>query len=405
MTPLFRKLLGINWLLFVVTAGLLVFGVYSIRAATGYLPGENLSTKWSDQTIWIGLGIVAFFGAALIDYKWIRWGALPLYIICIVFLLMTNEKNGTEATSWLNLPGLPTFQPSQPAIISGILLMAVIFGELPKLHRFFESSFIRLIIAAPVAGVPCLLILKEPDFGSSVVWLAVFMFMLVVGRILYRYIIVLVELGLIALPILYFFGLKDYQKERIETWLSMLNDQPYDEMGAGWVPKHNMIAIGSAGLMGKGTAGEKSNGKLVTRMGFTPSNVAISDYIFVTISEQHGFRGGLALVGGFTAFLLLLLFMGYYARDQLGRLIIGGFVAQIFFHVFMNIGMCVLLMPVTGVPLPFVSYGGTFVLMLLFMLGMCQSVWVHRHHVEEEPEAEPHTSGDFMNTGMAKAKA
>lgn len=385
MTPLFRKFLGLNWIAFAVVALLLIGGVYSIEAATGFLDGKNLSGKWNTQVTYIGLGFVAFFVAAMIDYRWVRWGALPLYIISLVLLLMTNEKNGTEAESWLSLPPLPTFQPSQAAIMSGILLMAVVFAELPKIHRFFESSLLRLALAGPIAGVPCLIVLVEPDFGSAVVWIAVFMVMLIMGKILFRYVIVLVEIGLIVLPILYFFGLKDYQKERIETWLSMLREKPYDELGAGWVPKHNMIAIGSAGYLGKGHQGDR-NEKLVTRMGFVPANVALSDYIFVTIAEQHGFRGCVALVIGFAVFLLLLLFMGYYARDDLGRLIIAGFLAQIFFHVFMNIGMCILLMPVTGVPLPFISYGGTFVLTLLFMFGMCQSVWVHRHVVEEKAD-------------------
>ncbi len=405
MTPLFRKFLGINWLLVAVVATLLVFGVYSIQAATGYLTGNNLSSKWNTQVVWIGFGVVVFFAASLVDYRWVRWGALPMYLASLVLLLMTNENNGTEAESWLSLPGLPTFQPSQPAIVSGILLMAVVFGELPKLHRVFESSFLRLLIAGPIAAVPCLIILAEPDFGSSVVWIAVFMVMLVIGRILFRYIIVLVELGLIALPLLYFFGLKDYQRDRIETWLNMLNEKPYDELGTGWVPKHNMIAIGSAGYLGKGHQGSRDD-KLVTRMGFVPSHVALSDYIFVTIAEQHGFRGSLGLVLGFTAMLLLLLFMGYYARDDLGRLIVGGFIAQIFFHVFMNIGMCVLLMPVTGLPLPFISYGGTFVLTLLFMLGMCQSVWVHRNTATDEKRAEgapPHREPRGIRPSLAKA--
>jgi rod shape determining protein RodA len=405
MTPLFRKLLGINWLLFVVVAGLLTFGVYSIYSATSGLSDPVLANMWSNQVIYIGLGVIGFFVASLIDYRWIRWGALPFYVLCIVFLLMTNEKNGTEAESWLKLPAIRAFQPSQPAIMSGIMLMAVIFGELPKMHKIFESSLLRLVLAGPVTAVPCLLILQEPDFGSSVVWIAVFMVMLVVGRILFRYIIVIVLLGVTVLPVLYFFGLKNYQKERIETWLSMLNEQPYDEVGAGWVPKHNMIAIGSAGLIGKGHAGEKTDGKLVTRT-FTPPRVAVSDYIFVTIAEQHGFRGGLALVGGFTAFVLLLLFMGYHARDQMGRLIIGGFVALIFFHVYMNIGMCILLMPITGVPLPFISNGGTFVMMLLVMLGMCQSVWIHRHHELPEPSREDNQPGDSIQPGRGRlAKA
>jgi len=397
MTPLFRKLLGINWLLVLAVSALLIFGVYSIHSATDHLAGDNLATKWNKQIISIGIGLVFFFAATLIDYRWIRWGALPMYIVSIILLLATNhggDKVGAE--SWLRI-GPISFQPSQFALASGILLLAVILGELPKVHRIFESSFIRLSIAGVAAALPCMIILAEPDLGSAMVWLAVLMLMLIMGRILLRYIIVIVELGLIVLPILYFFGLKSYQKERIETWLNMLNDRPVDELGSAWVPKHNLIAIGSAGFAGKihNDAVDPSlsinpstidNHKLVTQMGFIPKNVAINDFIFVTIAERHGFRGAALLITLFAISLLLLLYMGYRARDSLGKLVIAGCIAQFFFHVFMNIGMCVLLVPITGLPLPFISYGGTFVLMMLFMMGMCQSVWVHRTHSCDEPD-------------------
>ena len=395
MTPLFRKLLSINWFLVLILTVLLVFGVYSIHSATDHLTGDNLTRKWNKQIISIGIGLIVFFAATLIDYRWIRLGALPMYFVSIILLLSTNHGEDTVgAESWLRI-GPISFQPSQLALVSGILLLAIILGELPKLHKIFESSFIRICIAGLTAGIPCMIILAEPDLGSAMVWIAALMLMLIIGRILLRYIIVIVELGLIALPILYFFGLKDYQKERIETWLNMLNERPVDELGAAWVPKHNLIAIGSAGYTGKlynaldnspipTTSLPGNTTKLVTQMGFIPKNVAINDFIFVTIAERYGFRGATLLIALFAAVLLLLLYMGYRARDSLGRLIIAGCIAQLFFHVFMNIGMCVLLVPITGLPLPFISYGGTFMLMTLFMMGMSQSVWVHRHHCANE---------------------
>ena len=122
-----------------------------------------------------------------------------------------------------------------------------------------------------------------------------------------------------------------------------------------------------------------SNSSLVTEMGFVPPNVAINDFIFVTIAERHGFRGAAILLLLFLSLLLILIYMSYSAKDMTGRMIIAGFIGLLFFHVFMNIGMCVLLVPITGLPLPFISYGGTFILMMLFMLGLCQSVWVHRN--------------------------
>ncbi|MDC0049335.1 FtsW/RodA/SpoVE family cell cycle protein [Verrucomicrobia bacterium] len=390
MTPLFRKLLGMNWFVVIVTATLLAFGVYSINAATAFLTGENITSKWYDQILWIGIGTIIYFASSLIDYRWIKWAALPAYIVSIILLLSTNTIL-SGAKSWITIGGF-TFQPSQISIVSGILLLSVIFGELPKRVPIFKHSLLKILLAAPTVGLPCLIILNETDFGSAMAWSVVFMVSLVIGKVLLRYVIVIIECGLIIVPIFYFFGLKDYQKERIETWLNMLYENPVDEQGAAWVPKHNMIAIGSAGYLGKmhqddSIATSQPNSSvnahdntlsLVTEMGFVPSNVTINDFIFVTIAERHGFRGAAVLIGLYSILLILLLLICYSSRDMTGRMLIGGFIGLLFYHVFMNIGMCVLLVPITGIPLPFISYGGTFLLMMMFMLGLCQSVWIHR---------------------------
>ena len=388
MTPLFLKILGMNWLLILVTSVLLTMGVYSIHEATEYSSIQSLNSKWYDQIKWICIGIFFYFAATLIDYKWIIWGALPAYLVSIVLLLSTNtELSGAE--SWITI-GPITFQPSQLAIISGILLLAVIYGEGPKKFALLNKSFIKILITAPITAIPCFIILIEPDFGSSMAWIVIFMTALFIGKVLFRYIIVIIQFGMIILPILYFFGLKDYQKERIETWLNMLYEKPVDEQGAAWVPKHNMIAIGSAGYIGKANEQKtlpnsnlqkgnfNQNSNLVTEMGFVPPNVAINDFIFVTIAERQGFRGAAILLAGFASLLLILIYICYSSKDMTGRILVGGYIGLLFFHVFMNVGMCVLLVPITGLPLPLISYGGTFILMMLFMLGLCQSVWVHR---------------------------
>ena len=392
MTPLFLKILGMNWLLILVTSVLLTMGVYSIHEATEYSSIESLNSKWYDQIKWICIGIFFYFAATLIDYKWLKWGAFPAYIVSIILLLSTNtELSGAE--SWITI-GPITFQPSQLAIISGILVLAVIYGEAPKKFPILNNSFSKILITGPITAVPCFIILIEPDFGSSMAWIVIFMTSLFIGKVLLRYIIIIIQLGVIILPMLYFFGLKDYQKERIETWLNMLYEKPVDEQGAAWVPKHNMIAIGSAGYIGKANQQKnisvtdseliqlKKNSNLVTEMGFVPPNVAINDFIFVTIAERQGFRGGALLLLGFTSLLLILIYICYSAKDMTGRIVVGGFVGLLFFHVFMNVGMCVLLVPITGLPLPLISYGGTFILMMMFMLGLCQSVWVHRFKKE-----------------------
>ncbi len=399
MTPLFRKFLGINWLLVSTMVGLLIFGLFSIHSATYFRVADepDLAGKWQDQMQKIFIGIGVFFVAALIDYRWIKWAALPMYVgsLGLLLLLKLTGEERSGATSWLEF-GPITFQPSQVAIMAGILLLSVVLGELPKMHRVFRFAPVRIALAGIVTAFPAILVLKEPDIGSFAVWGPVFGAMLLVGAIPFRYLIVMILIGLIAMPIAYFFGLKDYQKERIETYINMLTDKRVDEQGAAWVPKHNMIAIGSAGFEGKGYKGSRlgEGENTIKEMGFVPATVAINDFIFVVIAEEHGFLGSSILIGAFTLLLLQILLVAYHARDQMGRLLAVGLCAQIFFHAFMNIGMCILLVPITGLPLPLVSFGGTFVIIIMFMLGMTQSVWVSRHAViEKAPKAKPEFRG------------
>lgn len=389
MTPLFRKFLGINWLLALTMFGMVVFGVFSIHSAT-YFRGGELANKWNDQMINAIIGTVVFFVVALIDYRWIKWAAIPAYVGGIGLLLlvkvMGEERSGAQ--SWLKLPGMPAFQPSQVAIMGGILLLALILGYLPKKHRIFQLAPVRILLACIVAAIPAALVLKEPDIGSAAVWGPALSVMLLIGAIPLRYLIVGALMGLFMLPLIYFFGLKVYQKERIETYIGMLTGGKVDEQGAGWVPKHNMIAIGSAGWKGKGYKGSRmgENDRTIKEMGFVPANVAMNDFIFVVIAEEHGFRGSIVLIAVVAFMLIQCLIVAFNSRDQEGRLIVAGFCAQIFFHTFMNIGMCILLVPITGLPLPFVSYGGTFLIIMMFMMGLTQSVWIHRHTVVEEAE-------------------
>lgn len=392
MTPLFRKFLGHNWVLTVVAASLLILGYFSIESATGFRAEESpdLASKAETQLKFVALGVFFYIVGMFIDYRWVRWLAFPLYASALTLLALVpvlgDEKSG--ATSWLPIGNTGfSLQPSQAAIVGGVLMIAVVLSDLPKLHRIFSWTPVKLFLVGIIAGVPMMLILNEPDQGSAAVWISCVAAMLLVGSIPYRYLIVGAQMGLIVLPLVYFFVLKDYQRERIDTFLDMATGKEYDEQGAGWVPKHNMIAVGSGGWMGKGYKGSRNVGeRTIKEMGFVPANVAINDFIFVVIAEEHGYRGAVVIVGVYALLLLTLLTIAFHSRDDLGRLLVTGLTAQMFFHIFMNIGMCVLLVPITGLPLPLVSYGGTFVVLMLFMLGISQSVWVHRHEVIEKKE-------------------
>ncbi len=380
MTPLFRKFLGLNWVLFFTVTVILIFGVTAVYSASSFREDEYLANSWHRQVIWIALGMVLFFGAALTDYRWIRWGAPIIYLAGIGALLavkvMGVEQSG--AKSWMQIGPL-NFQPSQLAILGGILCLAVVLGDFKRVHKVFRYHFVKVALCLALVGLPMVLVLLEPDFGSASVWGPVLAAMLLVGSVPYRYLIALTLLVVIAIPLGYFFYLKPYQKSRIETHIRMLQGKKVDVQGPGWVPNHVQTAVGSAGWEGKGFLAKRVPGRRsLNRLGFIPERVAINDFIFAVILEEHGFRGGLLVVSVMAFLLIQCLFVGYYSRDDVGRLLVIGITSLLFWHMFMNMGMSANLMPITGLPLPLVSYGGTFMLTVLFLLGMVQSVWVHR---------------------------
>lgn len=383
MTPLFKKFLGINWILMFTLAGLLAFGVYAIFNASSFRTDSplGLDSKWRDQITWIGLGVPFLFGAALIDYKWIRWACIPLYLAGIGGLVYLEifgvEVKGNKA--WVEIAG-QRVQPSQFAIMAGIIMLAVVFGELPRIWRVFRHPWLRIIVGGILAGIPAGMVIKE-DFGSGLVWGPVFLAMLIVGSIPFRYIITMVLTALCVVPIMYFFVLKPYQQARIDTAWYLLTNQmdKVDTRGDGWVPNYVQTAVASAGVEGKGPLSSKVPEQRSIHRMFFPEGEAHSDFIFGVVCEEFGFRGAVLLLSGICLMLLQGVFVAFSARDQVGRLIVVGVVAMFFAHTFQNAGMNLCMLPVIGLPMPFISYGGTFMIVTLFLMGMLQSVWVHRN--------------------------
>lgn len=381
MTPLFRKLLGINWVIVVNILILISFGIYAIyNAADGR---KGFESMWSKQVLLTSVGLVFFFAAALIDYKWLRWGSWIMYVMSIgglILVKMIGVTQNSGARSWILIGG-QTIQPSQFAILAGISVLAIIFGDLQRVAPIFRYPFLRILLGGIMTIVPMLMILKEPDLGSAMVWGPTFCGMILVGSIPFRYLIVLLLAVLTFLPVAYFFGLKDYQKRRIDTYIKMLTNAEVkveDIQGDGWVPYHLQLAVGSSGFEGKGPLSHKVEGQRSIHRSFFP-NEAINDFITGVICEEFGFRGMVLMLSGMSLLIFQCIFVAFYARDQMGRLVVVGVVAAMMTYIFMNVGMNILLVPITGLPLPFISYGGTFMVVVLFMFGLVQSVWVHRN--------------------------
>ena len=365
MTPFLRKLLGQNWLLVALMVALAVFGVVAIYSAT-YMRDDPVSAEfWRKQANWVLVGFFAFMITSLVDYHWVRWGALPMYLAGIVFLILTKfiGVRVYGARSWLHL-GPINFQPAQLAVVAGIMVLALFLSQFRQMH-----PMLRVLLCGAVVAAPCLLILMQPDLGEAIIWIPVLLALFFIGGIPLRYLVCILLIVATVVPIAYV-GLKPYQQERITAFLH----PDVDKQGAAWAINQSLIAIGSGGWSGKGFKAPNTQ----IELGFLPSTAVHNDYIFSAIGEQWGFVGGMFLIGAFTLLLLTCLFVAFFAGDQLGLLLVVGVSALIFTHIFQNIGMTISILPITGVPLPLVSYSGSFALMIMFALGLVNSVWVHR---------------------------
>ena len=362
MTYFVRKLGRLQWPLLALVALLGLFGIFAIYSAT-WMREQDF---WSRQLVWLVLGLIVCVGVAMTDYRWIRRGALPIYIAGLLGLVAVHliGKTVYGSGSWLDL-GVMSFQPSQLAILAGIMLMALFLSD----HEDMPAP-LRIALCAAITGIPCAMILAEPDLGSSLVWLPVMLAMLYAARIPARYLLTLILLAVAIIPLMVNFGLRPYQRQRIITFL----DPELDPQGAGWTINQSLTAIGSGGWDGKGFKAENT----LNELGFLPSTIVHNDFVFSVIGEQHGFIGGMLLLLVFLGFIGLGLYVALNAKDDLGRLLGVGLTTLIFTHVFMNIGMTIGVTPITGLPLPLVSYGGSFVMAVLFSVGILQSIWVHR---------------------------
>lgn len=379
-----------NWVLVLVMYGLLIFGIYSIESAARHLPlsaklleefGTPGAYYANQQKNWIVIGSVIYFVTALVDYRWIRWLAVPIYMVSLVTMAMVMGSD--EEVHQLHLGPL-TFQPAQLGVASGVLMIAWALQDLPRLHRFFGSAIVRIGLIGVLSGIPFLMVMKMGDMGSALVWIPVAVVALLIGGVPFRYLTLMGILGLGVVPVMYLVVLPSVSErgpERIKLYLDMLEEKPVDISGPAYAAYYVSMAVGKAGWSGTGWNAPAERGSLHDKR-YIPWKTAHNDFIFAVIAEEQGFQGSLFLLTAFAGLMILCLFVAFYSRDLMGRLVVTCVVAFFFAHIFENIGMCVLIMPITGIPLPLISYSGTFVVMCMFMLGLVQSVWIHRNTMQ-----------------------
>lgn len=354
-----------DWLTFVVMLLLAGWGVLTIYSATSGKPDSPLHQLYTKQLTWLAYGFVGFLIALLVDYHYVGKHAYVIYGIAVLSLLavLTISPPVQGAQRWLGFGGFRV-QPSEFAKIALILALAHYFAESQKLT---PRGLLDLLRPALLTLVPFLLIVKQPDLGTALMILVIFAGLVLCVGIQRRTFLLLCGLVLAALPLLWLV-MQDYQRSRV---LTLLNPGS-DPRGAGYHSMQSLIAIGSGGVWGKGMfQGTQS------RLDFLPEKH--TDFIFAVVSEELGFFGGTVLI------LLYLTLIGrgvttaLKARDRLGALLALGMVVLFSVTTAANIGMTIGVAPVVGIPLPFMSYGGSSLVSMMFAFGLLLNVRLRRY--------------------------
>jgi rod shape determining protein RodA len=267
------------------------------------------------------------------------------------------------AKRWIRLPGGQHFQPSEWIKLILIVVVARYFTTLGDR----ELGWSDIIKAGLLVGVPAALVLKQPDLGTSLTYLPILLMGLFLGGITFKKAAIIVLLGVIAVAPVWRWGLKPYQKARLTSFVNPEDDPK----GSGYHIQQSLIAVGSGGLWGKGVGkGSQTQGM------FLPETH--TDFIFATFAEEHGFLGASVTLLLYFMVLMRLVQNAQTAPDRAGTLIIMGVVAVLVFHILVNVGMVVGFMPVTGIPLPMMSYGGSSVLFTFLALGLVMNIRMRR---------------------------
>lgn len=355
------------WLLLMVLM-LMAIGVLFIYSAAWVGDGLPVPGFYRRQMIWGTAGLVGYFAMMRMDYRQFASAAWFLYAVGLAMLVLVLfvGESAYGATRWLNLLGLQV-QPSEFAKLSTLIALAR-YLTLPGTRL---GAWKTLLVAGVIVGVPFLLIQAQPDLGTAAVLLPIAAAMVFAAGLPLRRLVLLGCIGLMLLPLGWFFALGNYQQERVRVFF----DPGRDPLGAGWNKIQSEIAVGSGGLMGKGYLEGTQN-----VLGFLPRSVAPTDFIYSVIAEETGFVGSALVLSLYAGVLLAIGRAALVSRDKLGRLLAVGVAALLFSHIAVNIAMTIGLMPITGLPLPLISYGGSFMVGTLCALGLVQSVFVRRIH-------------------------
>ena len=355
--------------LFITTLALSMLGLLMIYSATRVgLERDNLPASFSmeRQMIFVAAGLILYVALSFVDYRELGQLAHVIYLGMIALLALVFLFPAVKgAQRWFDL-GYFQLQPSEFSKTACVIALAAVLGR-PQV----KLRWGRIGQALMVLAVPGILIFLQPDLGTMLVFAFLTIVMLFGAGISGRQILVLSGLGVAILVVVVQLGvLRDYQVDRIRV----LMDPTIDPTGIGWNLRQSKLAVGSGQLTGKGLfQGQQTNFQYVPEQG--------TDFIFTAVGEQLGFVGGILVIAAFLVLVWRLLVIAANARDRFGALVALGIAAMFVFHVFVNIGMTIGIMPVTGLPLPFLSAGGSSFLNFSIALGIANSIWLRRSPV------------------------
>jgi rod shape determining protein RodA len=358
-----RIFLHFDWILLFLVLGICAIGIINIYSAV-FSIGERQFPLYLKQIQWVLLGLLFMLLVFLIDYRLINEGAYIIYGISIAFLLLVFLYGYTTHGSqrWISLGGF-SFQPSELMKLTIIIALARYFDD----HKSNEPYTLKeLFFPLLIVMAPFLLILKQPDLGTALIMMIIFASIIFFIGVDWKSVVIVLAGCLILIPIAWHF-LKDYQKDRLITFLN----PDKDPLGAGYHIIQSMIAVGSGGIFGKGFLKGSQ-----TQLKFLPEQQ--TDFVFSVFAEEWGFIGALVLLIMYMSLILWGLKIALHSRDLLGTLIAFGITALISWEVFINIGMVLGILPVVGIPLPFLSYGGSAIVALMTAIGLLMNVSVRR---------------------------
>ena len=351
-----------DWFLLILTLLLSTFGIIAIYSATRAL---DTNVNAIVQTVSLVIGAAFAVILCFFDYEQFKSLIKPIYIFCVVILILVliigTGEGEWGARSWIRI-GPVGIQPSEFAKICFIITFSY---HLQTVENKINKPLVILGLILHLAVIVGLIML-QPDLGSVLVFLFMFIVMMFAAKISYKYIIPVLAAGIVSVPVAYTYLLSDYQRQRIDVFLNPESDPT----GGGWHVLQSKLAVGAGRLWGSGYLKG-----IQTQMGWLPT--PYTDFIFSTISEEWGFIGAAILVIALFVLIYKCFKTAQRADNTFGRYICTGVGAMFLFHVFENVGMCIGLMPVTGIPLPFITYGGSSILTNLLAIGLVMSVDYH----------------------------